>query len=163
MLSPVHSAHPSHTVSHHVMPASPCSFSVWHFRALGGRCDTLLIPTTCDHRGSNLAQTPITSLKKKSCCLYFFKPAIVWNIWDFFQHLTSITNLLKIRIYSLQKHIHSNYKDFSYSRVSEMQRGYYITCICPKMPCFYRSYGEIIIRVWYVAFWAVEFKIFCVS
>lgn len=21
---------------------------------------------------------------KKSCCLYFFKPAVVWNIWNFF-------------------------------------------------------------------------------
>ena len=49
--SPVHSARPPRAVSHRVTPASPGSVPAWHFRARGGRHDTLLTPTACDHRG----------------------------------------------------------------------------------------------------------------
>lgn len=113
------------------------------------------------------SDTHHTSQKKKLCCLYFFKAAIVWNIWNFSSSgMTSITNLLKIHTYSsyLQIASHNIYKDFPYScYVFEMQWGYHFMCNCPRMPCFYKFYGEIIVTVWYVAFWAVEFKIISAS
>lgn len=111
--------------------------------------------------GSNLAQIPITHLQRNHAA-YISLNLLLSEIFEiFFQHLISITNLLRIHIYWLQKHVHSIYKDFPYSSVSEMKTDYHIACICPWIPCFYRSYKEIIIRVWYVAFGAVAFKIFC--
>lgn len=104
---------------------------------------------------SDTYQTP-PKKKKKLCCLYFFKAAVVWNIWNFSSSaMTSLTTLvLKIHRYSsyLQHANHSTYKDFPYSCcVSEMQWDYFMHN-CPRIPCFYRLYGDIIVTVWYVAF-----------